>query len=301
MSVHASAYVWEHSQQKGTELLLMLAIADIAHKNGVAFPSVATLARFIRMSDRNTTRVLKKLERSGELEIRRNAGPHGTHLFRIRMDVTLPLFGPGDKLAHDNLSGDNPPQKGVTKDPTRGDTAASAEPKEQKAEPGKGRAPRGARLPADFKISDNVRAWAKKHGHEPYLQAHFEYFLLDAQSRSNAIYVDFDKALMKSITADWGGVRKQAQMQARHGGQAMGGARQIAEWWETRPGLDAKAKEIGIKYQDRVDVTPGENAMWLRARIYAALGDGPWSSHDKSSTFADYLKRARELYEAAHA
>jgi hypothetical protein len=132
MSVHVTAYVWEHSQHKGTELLLMLAIADIAHKNGIAFPSVKTLAGYIRMSPRNTQRVLAKCEASGELEIKQNAGPHGTHVFRIRMNTTLPLFNPhegGDKLTGDKLTGDIQAHGGVTKTQKRGDTAMSPEPK----------------------------------------------------------------------------------------------------------------------------------------------------------------------------
>lgn len=138
MSVHVSAYVWEHSIHKGAELLLMLAIADIAHKNGVAFPSVKTLSGFIRMSERQTQRLISRCEASGELEVKRNGGPHGTHLFRVRMNLTLPLFTPGsakeggDILSPDNLSGDKSTHRGVTNPPTRGDIAKSPEPKEQK-------------------------------------------------------------------------------------------------------------------------------------------------------------------------
>src|SRR5207248_1365082 len=81
-------------------------------------------------SERDPTRVLQKLEASGELEIKRNGGPKGCHLFRIKMNLTLPLFEGGANLSPDNLTGDKPPQKGVTKSPTRGDTAVSPEPKE---------------------------------------------------------------------------------------------------------------------------------------------------------------------------
>ncbi len=77
---------------------------------------------------------------------------------------------------------------------------------------------RGTRIPPDFKITDSVRGWAKREGFEPYLDAHFAYFVLDAQSRSSAKYTDWDKAFMKAITADWGNVRKQAQIAARIAG-----------------------------------------------------------------------------------
>lgn len=135
MSVYASAYVWEHSTHKGAELLLMLAIADIAHKNGVAFPSVRTLAKYLRMSERQTQRLIARCEESQELDVGRNEGPHGTHLFRIRMNLTLPLFSPdqgGDKLTGDKLTGDKQGRKGVTSEASGGDTTMSPEPKEPK-------------------------------------------------------------------------------------------------------------------------------------------------------------------------
>jgi len=40
-------YVWEHSSQKGTLLLLLLAVADFADKDGKAYPSIRTLANRI--------------------------------------------------------------------------------------------------------------------------------------------------------------------------------------------------------------------------------------------------------------
>jgi hypothetical protein len=187
----------------------MLAIADIAHKNGVAFPSVATLARFIRMSERNTIRVIAKCEESDELEVRRNAGPHGTHVFRVKMNLTLPLFEGGDKLSSDNLSGDKAASKGVTKTHRGGDTAMSPEPKEQKHNREE-RAARATRLPKDFGISDNVRAWAKAKGWESFLPAYLETFKRKCEARG-AKYADWDRAFENCIADDWGDIRRNAE------------------------------------------------------------------------------------------
>lgn len=131
MSVHVSAYVWEHSQHKGTELLLLLALADMANKEGYAWPSVGTLGKFIRMSERNTRRALRALEASGELATRPNAGPTGCHLYQVRMIQNLPLFKRdegADNLAPDNLSGGHPGQEGRTSEAKGADTAVSSEP-----------------------------------------------------------------------------------------------------------------------------------------------------------------------------
>jgi Helix-turn-helix domain len=85
VSIKVSTYVWEYSEHKGTALLLMLAIADHAHDDGGgAYPSIATLARKARTSERNVKLLLPKLEGSGELEVKRGAGPHGTNLYRVR-------------------------------------------------------------------------------------------------------------------------------------------------------------------------------------------------------------------------
>ncbi len=68
MSVRASAIVWEESQQKGSALLLLLALADYAHDDGTnAFPSVPTLAKKTRLGRRNIQLLLRKLEEAGEV------------------------------------------------------------------------------------------------------------------------------------------------------------------------------------------------------------------------------------------
>jgi len=79
--------VWQHSEQSGTALLMLLAIADNANEYGEAWPAVGTLATKCRMSIRNAQALLSKLDESGELVIGRQAGqptPAGpTNLYTI--------------------------------------------------------------------------------------------------------------------------------------------------------------------------------------------------------------------------
>lgn len=84
MAIAVMSAVWEESSLGGTELLLLLAIADYANQDGAAYPSVTTLANKIRMSERNTHYLLKKIAESGELNIERNAGPRGCNLYRVK-------------------------------------------------------------------------------------------------------------------------------------------------------------------------------------------------------------------------
>jgi hypothetical protein len=85
MAIEVQNRVWEHSRAKGTELLLLIKIADYANEQGLAFPSVTTLAKKIRMSERSTQYALAKLQELGELQVMRNAGPHGCNLYRVHI------------------------------------------------------------------------------------------------------------------------------------------------------------------------------------------------------------------------
>lgn len=83
MSVRTSDRVWKHSKHGGTELLMLLAIADFADDQGNAYPAVSTLAAKCRMKPRNATYILRALEASGELQICVNGGPKGANRYRI--------------------------------------------------------------------------------------------------------------------------------------------------------------------------------------------------------------------------
>lgn len=68
MSIKVMTAVWDHSTHKGSELLLLLALADFAHDDGSGiYPSLRTMGQKIRMSERNVRYTLRKLEESGEL------------------------------------------------------------------------------------------------------------------------------------------------------------------------------------------------------------------------------------------
>ena len=85
MSISVQTAIWKHSKQKGTCLLILLAIGDFANDEGVAFPSVKTLAGKARISERGTQYLLQRLTRSRELVIERGAGPKGCNLFRVQI------------------------------------------------------------------------------------------------------------------------------------------------------------------------------------------------------------------------
>src|SRR5262245_27068310 len=112
MSIKVMSHVWTHSKQRGSYLVTMLAIADYAHDDGKnAYPSIATLAKKTRMTERNVQLVLRKLVDDEELVIEFNAGPHGCNRYAIPLDLP---DEPPDPDEGENLSG--PPPASVKKD-----------------------------------------------------------------------------------------------------------------------------------------------------------------------------------------
>ncbi len=67
MSIKVMTRIWEHAQHKGSALLLLLALADYANEEGICWPSIETLAAKIRMSERQTQRMLRDLIVRGDV------------------------------------------------------------------------------------------------------------------------------------------------------------------------------------------------------------------------------------------
>lgn len=109
MSVKYSRLVLDRSQSKGTDLLVMLVLADFANEHGLSWPSVATLARTCRMTPRNLNLRLAKLRESGEVEVEQNAGQAGSNLYRIAIQTPEADFTPPLKPTS------SPPEAGFPK------------------------------------------------------------------------------------------------------------------------------------------------------------------------------------------
>jgi hypothetical protein len=109
MSIKAMTAVWEHSTQKEGSLLILLALADFAHDDGSgAFPSVATLAKKARMSERNTQYCLRRLEQAGEI-VREGTHHSGAVIWRL----VLPSIRGANIAGVQDLQGCNLEQGGV--------------------------------------------------------------------------------------------------------------------------------------------------------------------------------------------
>lgn len=67
MSYKVAARVWEHSRQRGSLKLLLLAFAEFANDDGICWPAAWRLARYINETERNVRLLIKKLVADGEL------------------------------------------------------------------------------------------------------------------------------------------------------------------------------------------------------------------------------------------
>ena len=106
MSIEWMTHVWNNSKQSGSQLLMLLAIADYANETGKAWPSIETLAQRTRQTHRNALRIIDKIEKSGELKVELRASDYGTNVYTVQVDTTKKKRR-NPKMSHDNL-GKNP-------------------------------------------------------------------------------------------------------------------------------------------------------------------------------------------------
>lgn len=89
MSLKATGNVWTHSEQSGTKLLLMLAIADHANDDGYAWPGIISLANKVRRSPRQVMRLVKQLVEAGEL-LSMRIGRSNHYIIDLRSPTAIP-------------------------------------------------------------------------------------------------------------------------------------------------------------------------------------------------------------------
>jgi len=108
MSIKVMTKVWDQSKQKGSALLLLLAISDHAADDGYCWPGIKTLASKIRMSERSVMRLVKSMEEDDELYVVRG-NANNRYVVTVGMtkdDLHRILQARGQPIPCDNLSPD---------------------------------------------------------------------------------------------------------------------------------------------------------------------------------------------------
>ena len=84
MSIQAMSWVLNESKSTLGSRLVLLSIANHADDKGMnAWPSIPVIARQARLTERQAQNCIKKLERSGELQIARGEGYRGSHRYTM--------------------------------------------------------------------------------------------------------------------------------------------------------------------------------------------------------------------------
>ncbi|MEE8465001.1 MAG: helix-turn-helix domain-containing protein, partial [Dehalococcoidia bacterium] len=106
MSVKALARAWDHSTHKGSDLLVLVAIAENSNDDtDSTYLSIEFICWKSRLSRRSVQRSIQELERSGELLIQRNRGRNGTNVYRINTTPGNYVARPSIKNARFDASG----------------------------------------------------------------------------------------------------------------------------------------------------------------------------------------------------
>lgn len=126
MSIRWMSAVWENGPEDKAELIVLLALADFSDDAGNCWPSMASIGRKARMTERNARRVIRKLEADGYLQTVAGGGRFGCSQYRINPDK----MSPGQNVP----PGQNEPET-RTKRAGNPDIAMSAKPSRTVKEP----------------------------------------------------------------------------------------------------------------------------------------------------------------------
>lgn len=85
--------IWKNSEQQGSALLVLLALAWYADDTGRAWPRVASLARRTRLSIRHLRRILRRLEAARELVVEPMPDDRRRHAYRLVVQPAAPAGG----------------------------------------------------------------------------------------------------------------------------------------------------------------------------------------------------------------
>lgn len=95
--------VWEHAPYTAGSLLVLLALADWANDDGIAWPSMERLAKKARIDRRSAQRIVRQLEKDGTLEIERGGGRAKQHKYLLKIE-TATLCRPLDVKENSDIS-----------------------------------------------------------------------------------------------------------------------------------------------------------------------------------------------------
>lgn len=164
--------VLQRSKHTGTDLLLMLLMAEAADRDtGSCYPGRKTLARLMRCSERTVQRTIQTLVDSGEVSVKVQGSHFGTNLYTLSRSL-LGGDNADSPYAQTTPGGDNSDSLGGDKNVSPGETKMSPKPSGEPSERTKEKdktssypkSARGSRLPDDYELDDKHRQKAHAMG-----------------------------------------------------------------------------------------------------------------------------------------
>lgn len=165
MSIELMNHVWKHADVTGSELLVLLALADYSNEQGICWPSLNTIGQKARISRRQVIRILQKLGEMGLVEVLEPGGVIGgqnrANLYKIhsdkmtlRSDVMTPA---SDTVTLRSVTHDT--RGSVTHDTTVVSPMSPQSPYNHHKEPSGEEAEGAARQPAAAADPDTAMVW----------------------------------------------------------------------------------------------------------------------------------------------
>lgn len=112
LSVQAISWVLEHSESRLGPRHVLISIANHAKSDGTgSWPSVQTISHEARLSEREVRYALRELEKSGELQTLKGAGPHGCNLYSLARMKRFPHGGQSLQGQKRTIGGQNRAKK----------------------------------------------------------------------------------------------------------------------------------------------------------------------------------------------
>ena len=88
MSIGVMQKVWSHNKHSGSDLVVMLFLADKSDDNGISWHGIDSIAKHARITKRSAIRSIEKLEESGDVYIERSKGRAHTNVYVITVGRT---------------------------------------------------------------------------------------------------------------------------------------------------------------------------------------------------------------------
>lgn len=107
MSIDIMSRIWKSAKAEGGALLVLLALADAANHDGIAWPKRDTIATKARLTERQVTTILNKLEETGELLVSTGRGRGHRSFYKILIGLTDEERATAQQTFSDEIRGIN--------------------------------------------------------------------------------------------------------------------------------------------------------------------------------------------------